>query len=197
MAPVRSAGEGKAPTTCYPRPVRLRRPARRPARCAGTTPLRRGTAAIEIAAVQSADLPVAYRAEHQRDLGPGRHSILRHDGKLWWPLVDTAVPDIRTARDFLRDLRAGRCDLFVRRGLDHLFLESRRWRQVVHDGYDETLAAVQRNARNLLIVDDGLYAAGGVPLLVEAPPDKAPAGTFSCGCRWRLRKISDLQDCRR
>jgi hypothetical protein len=131
-----------------------------------TTALRRGTAAIEIPAVRSADLAVAYRVEHRRDMGPGRHLILRHDGRLWWPLVDTTL-EIRTARDFLRALCVGRSDLFVRRGLDHLFLEPRRRRRIVHDGHDGALAAVCRNAANLLIVDDGLYAGGGVPLLVK------------------------------
>jgi hypothetical protein len=136
---------------------------------AGTTALRRGRAAIEIEALASAGLPVAYRVEHRRDLGPGRHLILRHRGKLWWPLADTRFPpEIRTARDFLRELRAGRSDLFVRRSLDRLFLEPEHRRRILRDGYDEALAAVARNAGNLLIVDDGLYAAGGVPLLVEA-----------------------------
>jgi hypothetical protein len=133
---------------------------------AGTTALRRDTAVIEIPAVRSADLAVAYRVEHRRDLGPGRHPILRHAGRLWWPLVDTTL-EPRTARDFLNELRAGRSDLFVRRSLDHLFLEPRRRRQVIHNGRDDALAAVHRNAGNLLIVDDGLYAAGGVPLLVK------------------------------
>ena len=134
---------------------------------AGTTALRRATAAIEIPSVRSADLAVAYRVEHRRDMGPGRHLILRHDGRLWWPLVDTTL-ETRTARDFLRELRIGRSNLFVRRGLDHLFLESRRRRRVIKDGHDDALAAVWRNASNLLIVDDGLYAAGGVPLLASA-----------------------------
>jgi hypothetical protein len=130
--------------------------------------LRRATAAIEIPAVRSADLAVAYRVEHRRDMAPGRHLILRHDGRLWWPLVDTTlIVETRDARDFLRELHAGCSDLFVRRGLDHLFLESRRRRRIGHDGHDDALAAVCRNARNLLIVDDGLYAAGGVPLLVK------------------------------
>lgn len=136
---------------------------------AGTTALRRSAAAIEIATVRGAGLPVVYRVEHQRDLGPGRHSVLRQDGRLWWPLVEKTAPlEIRTARDFLRDLRAGRSDLFVRRPLNHLYIESRRRRQIIHDGHDETLAAVHRSAKSLLIVDNRLYAAGGVPLLVDA-----------------------------
>src|SRR5450759_2534510 len=112
---------------------------------AGATALRRATAAIEVPAVRSSDLSVAYRVEHRRDMGPGPHLILRHDGKLWWPLVDrTLTVETRDARDFLRELRAGRSDLFVRRGLDHLFLEPRRRRQVIHDGHDDALAAVCR-----------------------------------------------------
>jgi hypothetical protein len=133
-----------------------------------TTALCRGAAAIEIATVRSVDLPVAYRVKHRSDLGPGRRLVLRHGGKLWRPLVDTTFPLItRTARDFLRELRAGKSDLFVRRDLDHPFRKARRWRAVIHDGHDEAVAAVHRNAANLLIVDDGLYAAGGVPLLVD------------------------------
>jgi hypothetical protein len=133
-----------------------------------TTALCRGAAAIEIAAVRSVDLPVAYRVKHRRDLGPGRHLVLRHGGKLWWPLTDTTFPlKTTTASNFLRDLRAGKSDLFVRRDLDHPFRKGRRWRAVIHDGRDEAVAAVHRNAANLLIVDDGLYAAGGVPLLVD------------------------------
>jgi hypothetical protein len=38
---------------------------------------------------------------------------------------------------------------------------------VVHDGHDDTLAAVRRSARDLLIVGDGLYTAGGTPFLVK------------------------------
>ena len=135
----------------------------------GTTALRRATAAIEIATVRAADLPVAYRIMAVDDMGRRWHPIRRHDGKLWWPLVErTFRQQIKPAREFLHELRAGRCDLFVRRGLDHPFYEFPRCRRVVHDGHDDALAAVQRNARDLLIVDDALYAAGGAPLLIEA-----------------------------
>ena len=145
---------------------------------AGTTGLRRATAVIDIPTVRGADLPVAYRVEHRRDMGPGRHPILRHNGQLWWPLVDrTLIVETRDARDFLRELRAGRSDLFVRRSLDDLFLESPRRRRVIHDGHDETLAAVHRNARGLLIIDDGLYVAGGAPLLVDTSDGVHIAGT--------------------
>ena len=134
-----------------------------------TTALRRATAAIEIATVRSADLPVAYRVEHEPDMGPGQHLILRHGGRLWWPLVErTPLQENKTAADFLRDLRTGESELFVRRGLDHRFFEPRRRRRILHDGQADALAAVHRNAANLLIVDDALYAAGGVPLLVHA-----------------------------
>lgn len=135
----------------------------------GATALRRATAAIEIATVRWRDLPVAYRIKAPYDMGPGWHLIRRHDGQLWWPLVErTPLQDIKSAGQFLHDLRTGQCDLFVRRGLDHLFLEPRRQRAIVHDGHDDALAAVQRNARNLLIVDGALHAAGGAPLLIEA-----------------------------
>lgn len=144
----------------------------------GKTALRRAVAAIEIASVREADLPVAYMVEDRCELGPGRHAILRHESKLWWPLVDVA-PAIETknARDFLRDLRAGESDLFVRQCLDDRHLLDHKRRRVVRDNYDEVLAAVRRSARNLLIVDDALYAAGGIPLVVDASRGIHIAGT--------------------
>jgi hypothetical protein len=136
---------------------------------AGRPVLRRATAAIEIATVRGADLPVAYRVKDEREMGRGWHLILRHGGKLWWPLVDiTSFPlETRMAHDFLCDLRAGRCDLFVQRDLDDHRVDRRFKGLPVRDGRIAALAAVHLNAQNLLIVDDCLYAAGGVPLLVE------------------------------
>jgi hypothetical protein len=120
----------------------------------------------------------------------------------------TLLGDVRVARDFLRDLRAGKSDLFVRRPLDHLFLGSRRGRPNVHDGHDTALAAVHRNAAILLRVDDELYSAGGVPLLVDAfgriciastGADRAvaaPAGALRIKPANGHMKASDLAICR-
>jgi hypothetical protein len=52
--------------------------------------------------------------------------------------------------------------------VDYLFLRFRRERPNAHDWHDTALAAVHRNAANLLLVDNELYAAGGVSLLVDA-----------------------------
>ncbi|MDO8874490.1 MAG: hypothetical protein Q8M24_15625 [Pseudolabrys sp.] len=145
---------------------------------AGKTALRRATAAIEIPAAGEAELPVAYRVEHRRDLGPGHHVVLRHKDKHWWPLVDRVLGfHTRDARDFLQELRAGQCDLFVRRCLDDHHLDNHRRRPIVHEEYDTTLAAVRRSARTLLIVGDQLYAAGGSPLVVDASSGIRIAGT--------------------
>ena len=116
----------------------------------GKTALRRGRAAIEVASVRMSDVEVAYRVAHRSDLGRGA-SVVRHDGRLWWALVDTALTlSTRTARDFLRDLRAGKCDLFVRRCLDDHHLEHHRRRYIAYDDHDATLAAVHRSARDVL-----------------------------------------------
>ena len=144
-------------------PQGRRRGARRTALC-------RATAAIEIEKVRTEDVEIAYCVKHERDLGRGWHQVVRKDGKLWWPLADTAlIVWTKDAGDFLRELCSGQSDLFVRGGEAARFRhESVEQRQVVRDTYDETLAELHRSARNLLIVDDRLFAAGGVPMLVEA-----------------------------
>lgn len=133
--------------------------------------VRRGKAAIEVQGVSASDVRVAYRVQAW-SLGDGRHAVIRHQGKLWWPVADR--PSRRSPRDFLRELRAGDSDLFGRplRDVRH---EPERRRHLIHDGYCDTLALVGRRARDLLIVDDGLYAAGGVPFLVRIFLDSTPA----------------------
>jgi hypothetical protein len=142
---------------------------------AGRPVLRRDTAAIKIATLQRAVPPVAYRVKDERELGARWHLILRHHGKLWWPAVDKfwwqagngqLVP-MKDARHLLRDLREGNSDLFVRRGLDDPRLKVRGQGIMLRDGREDALAEVHRNAKNLRIVGDCLYVAGGVPLLVE------------------------------
>src|SRR5690606_13830797 len=132
----------------------------------GLPSLRRDTTAVEIMTFRKADLPVAYRVRDRRRLGWGRQSIIRHHERLWWPLVDSSYSwSIKTARNLLQALRAGRSDLFVQRSLNHHF--AGRNIHLVLDGHDETLANVHRCAGDLMIVDDKLYAAGGAPLLAE------------------------------
>lgn len=132
------------------------------------TALRRDTAAIEVPVVRLAEMPVAYQIAHTRDLGPGRHLILRKDGRLWWPLADGMFGfNARDAVTFLRELRGARSDLFIRRSANDPRLQHHARRRVVYSAREETLAAVHRSAASLLIVDDLLYAAGGVPLLVD------------------------------
>jgi len=129
----------------------------------------RATAAVEIEKVRAEDVEIAYCVKHEGDLGKGRHEVVRKDGKLWWPLADTAlIVWTKDAGDFLRELRSGQSDLFVRGGEAARFRqENVKQRQVVRDTYDETLAELHRSAKNLLIVDDRLFAAGGVPMVVE------------------------------
>ena len=142
------------------------------------TALRRATAAIEVASARMADMPVAYRVAHDRDLGPGRHLIVRHDGRLCWPLVETtSILEPRSARDFLRELRMGRSDLFVRRRLDDHHLQDHSRCRIADDDYDDIIAAVRRNSRSLLVVDDMLYAAGGIPIVLDGPSRIRIAGT--------------------
>lgn len=132
------------------------------------TVFRRATAAIEIEKVRSGDVEIAYRVKHERDLGRGWHAVVRKEGKFWWPLVDTmCVSSIRTARDFLRELRSGQSRLFLRRPF-YLDRGASDRRAVVSDAYDRTLANVQRTAKNLLIVDDRLCAAGGIPIIIAS-----------------------------
>jgi hypothetical protein len=144
----------------------------------GKTALRRDTAAIQVPSVRADELQVAYIVRHRDDLGPGRHLVLRHQGRLWWPLADASFPlEIKTARDFLIDLRAGQSELFARPLEDHEVRDYRRHR-ILHDEHDAKLAAVHRAAKNLLIVDDRLYACGaGVPLVVDASWGVRIAGT--------------------
>ena len=93
--------------------------------------------------------------------------------------------------------------------VDHLFLGSRRERPNAHDWHDTALAAVHRNAANLLSWSDNeLYAAGGVPLLVDAfgriciastGADRAvaaPAGALRIKPANGHMKASDLAICR-
>ena len=132
----------------------------------GSPRLRRGSAAVEVITVRKADLPVAYRVRDHRSLGRGRHSIFRHNERLWWPLVESKYSwEIKTAQHLLQGLRAGGSDLFLRLPLNHHF--SQRNAYHFSDGHNETLANVHRSAGDLMIVDDELYAAGGAPLLVE------------------------------
>lgn len=46
---------------------------------------------------------------------------------------------------------------------------------MIEDGHDETLAVVQRRARDLLIIGDNLYVAGGVPFVVRIDLASTPA----------------------
>ncbi len=88
----------------------------------GLLSLRRDTIAVEVMTLRKADLPVAHRVRDHRGLGRGHHSILRHNERLWWLLVDSSYSwDIKMERDLLQALRAGRSDLFLRLPLDRHF----------------------------------------------------------------------------
>jgi len=140
----------------------------------GTRPkplLQRGKAAVEVQTTAACDVSVAYWVQ-ARNLNAGRHAVMRHQGRLWWPLAERGSG--RGPRDFLRELRAGESDLFGRPARD-VRPEHTRLRRVIDDGHDDTLAVVRRRARDLLIIDDSLYAAGGVPFLVRTFVDSTPA----------------------
>lgn len=131
--------------------------------------LYRAVASLQIERTASAE--VAYTIE----LGPNECvRVLLHRGRLIWPMKYTTPFRRAIFDDALRDLRDGTLDLFSNGKLrtTQLSLDADlSWKKIVWNGEDDALQALWRRSQELVIVDNELYALGGVPILVTKTPE--------------------------
>jgi hypothetical protein len=134
--------------------------------------LYRSLASVEIERIVAAE--VAYTVE----VGPDEAvDVLLHRGRLMWPLKYSApFRSLRTG-DMLQRLLNGELDLFSDGKLATTVASLENDpsnRKVIWSGEDEARAMVARKISTCAVVDDELFAQGGVPILVGRNPGIYP-----------------------